>query len=119
MNLNIDHTIIPFNYQTTWPQHVTPIVIGKFCVLPIFTYPTWYNVIPPFVPLNPSLYPTNLIRKKGFDLMIFRNYIGYVPRYVYPVSEQPIAPPTYTPHFVGNQLPIMVQLVTSRDKIIV
>jgi hypothetical protein len=29
------------------------------------TYPTWYNVIPPFVPLYPSLYPSYPIRIKG------------------------------------------------------
>jgi hypothetical protein len=47
-------------------------------MLPISIYPMWYNVIPPFVPLNPNLCPTYPIITKGFDYSIFRNYIGYV-----------------------------------------
>ncbi len=58
-------------------------------------------------------YPT---RTKRFYFSIFKNYLGYVPGNVYPILEQPILPPTYTPYFVGNQLPIMVQLVISRDQ---
>jgi hypothetical protein len=61
----------------------------------------WYDVIPPFVPLNPSLYPAYPIKRKGLDSSIFRNYVGYVPRNVYPILEQLVLP-TYTPHYVGN-----------------
>jgi hypothetical protein len=42
-----------------------------------------YNVIPHFVPLNPSLYLAYPTRTKGLDPMMFRKYIGYVRRYVY------------------------------------
>ncbi len=56
MNPNICHMAVLVNYQTTWSQPITPIVLGKPNMLPISTYPTWYNVIPPFV--HPSLYPT-------------------------------------------------------------
>jgi hypothetical protein len=48
-------------------------------MLPTSTYPMWYNVAPPFVPLVPSLHPTYSIRTKGFDSSIFRNYTSYVP----------------------------------------
>jgi hypothetical protein len=58
MNPNIAHASIPINYQTTWSQPITPIVPGKTNMLPIAIYPMWYNVIPPFVPLDLSLYPT-------------------------------------------------------------
>jgi len=68
---------------------------------------------PSFVFLDPSLYPTYPIRIKGFDYLIFRNYIGYVLGNVYPVPEQ-LVPSTYTPYFVGNQFPIVVQPMTSR-----
>ncbi len=64
--------------------------------------PMWYNVIPPFVPLDPSLYPTYPIGAKGLDLLILKNYACCVPRYVYRVPKQPIVPPTFTPHIVGN-----------------
>jgi hypothetical protein len=74
----------------------------------------WYNVIPPFVPLNPSLYLTYLIGTKGPDPMMFRNYISYVPRYAYLMREQPIIPLVYKPHSIGNQFPIVIQLVTSK-----
>jgi hypothetical protein len=47
-NLNIGHTTILVNYQTTWSKLVTPIALGKTNMLPISTYPMWYNVIPPF-----------------------------------------------------------------------
>jgi len=77
MNPNIVHTIVPINYQTTWSQLVTLIVLGKTNMLPTSTYPMWYNVIPPFVPLDPSLYPTYPIKIKGFDSSIFKNYTGY------------------------------------------
>jgi hypothetical protein len=76
----------------------------------------WYNVIPPFVPLNHSLYPTYQIEAKGFNFSIFRNYIGYVLGNVYLVPEQLVVPPTYIPNFVGNQFPILVQLVINKDK---
>jgi hypothetical protein len=61
-----------------------------------------YNVIPLFVPLDPNFYPTYPIGTKGLDPMIFRNYICYIPKYVYPILEQHVMPPTYTPHYVGN-----------------
>ncbi len=70
------HTIVLVNFQTTRSQLVSPIVPGKTNKLPISTYPMWYNFIPLFMPLDPSLYPT---RTKGLDSSIFRNYIGYVP----------------------------------------
>jgi hypothetical protein len=79
MNPSICHTTIPFNYQTTWSQHVTPIAPGKTSLLPVSTYPMWYNVIPPFVPLDPSLYLAYQIGTKGLDSSIFRNCIGYIP----------------------------------------
>jgi hypothetical protein len=116
MNPSIVHTTILVNYQTTWSQPITPIVLSKTNMLPTSTYPMWYNVIPPFVPLDPSLYQANLARTKGFDFSIFRNYIGYVLGNVYLVPEQPIVPPTYIPYSIGNQFPTMVQLVTSKDR---
>ncbi len=76
----------------------------------------WYNVIPLFVPLEPSLYPTYPTGTKGLDSLIFRNYIGYVLRNVYLVPKQPIVPPTYIPYSVGNQFLIVVQLMTSKDR---
>ncbi len=62
----------------------------------------WYNVIPPFVPLDFSLYLTYPTGTKRFDPMIFRNYTSYVLKYVCPILEQHGVPPTYTPHYVGN-----------------
>jgi hypothetical protein len=85
-------------------------------MLPTTTYPMWYNILPAFVPLDPSLYSTYPTGTKGFDSLIFRNYISYVPGNVYPIPEQPIVPPTYIPHFIGNQFLTMVQLMTSRDR---
>jgi hypothetical protein len=71
MNPSIGHIIILVNYQTTWSQYVTLIILSKTNVLPTLTYPMWYNVIPPFVPLNPSLYLAYPTRTKGFDPSIF------------------------------------------------
>ncbi len=48
--------------------------------------------------------------------MIFRNYTSYVPKNVYPVPEQPIIPLTYIPNYIGNQFPIVDQLMTSKKK---
>jgi hypothetical protein len=115
MNPSIIHTIIHVNYQTTWSQPVTPIVLGKTNMLPTSTCSMWYNVIPFFVPLNLNLYPTYPTRTKGFDSSTFNNYTSYVPRNVYLVLEQPIVPPTYIPNFIGNQFCTMVQIVTSKD----
>jgi hypothetical protein len=108
MNHSIGHMVVPINYQTTWSQLVTPIVPGKTNMLLTSTYPMWYNVIPPFVPLDPSLYPTYQTRAKGLDSLIFRNYISYVSRNVYPVPKQLVIPPTYIPYSIGNQFPIMI-----------
>jgi hypothetical protein len=87
MNPSTSHTIVPINYHTTWSQPITSIVLGKTNMLPISTYPMWYNVIPPFVPLNPNLYPIYPTRTKGFYLSIFKNYTWYVSRYVYLTHE--------------------------------
>ncbi len=46
MNPSIGHTIVPINYQTTWSQPITLIILSKTSVLPISTYPMWYNAIP-------------------------------------------------------------------------
>jgi len=59
------------------------------------TYPMWYNVIPPFMPLDPNLYPTYQTGTKGLDSSTFRNYTCYVPGNVYLVPEQHVVPPTY------------------------
>ncbi len=71
-------------------------------MLPTSTYPMWYNVIPFFVPLDPSLYPTYPIATKGFDSSIFRNYTCYVPGNVYPILEQLVVSPTYILNSLRN-----------------
>jgi len=88
MKPNIGYTIIAINYQTILSQLVTPIVLGKISMLPTSTSLIWYNVIPPFVPLDPNLHPTYPIGTKELDFSIFRNYTGYVPRNVYLVPKQ-------------------------------
>jgi hypothetical protein len=85
-------------------------------MLPTSTYPLWYTVIPPFVPLDFTLYPTYQTGAKELDSSISKNYTCYIPRNVYLILEQPIVPPTYIPYSIGNQIPIVVQPVTSRDK---
>ncbi len=83
MNPSIGHMVVFVNYQTTWSQPVTPIVLGKINMLLTSTYLMWYNAIPLFVPLNPSLYPIYPTITKGLDFLIFRNYTCYVPENVY------------------------------------
>ncbi len=86
-------------------------------MLPTFsTYPMWYNVIPPFVPLDPNLYLAYPTRTQGLDYSIFRNYIGCVPENVYLIPKQPIMPPTYIPYSIGNQFPKMVQPIANKDR---
>jgi hypothetical protein len=85
-------------------------------MLPTSTYPMWYNVIPPFVPLDPNLYPTYPTGTKGIDSLIFKNYTSYVLGNVYPIPKQHVIPPTYIPNSVGNQFPTVVQPVISKDK---
>jgi hypothetical protein len=43
--------------------------------LPSSIYAMWYNVIPPYVALDPNLYPTHPIGTKGFNPLIFNNCI--------------------------------------------
>jgi len=71
MNPSIGHIIVFVNNQTTWSQLVTPIVPCKTNMLFTSTYPMWYNVIPPFVPLDLNLYLIYQVRTKGFDSSIF------------------------------------------------
>jgi hypothetical protein len=47
MNISRRYTTILVNDQATWSQPVTPIVPSKTSMLPISTYPMWYNVVPP------------------------------------------------------------------------
>jgi hypothetical protein len=56
-------------------------------MLPTSTYPMWSNVIPPFVPLDLSLYLAYQIGTKGLDFFIFRNYTCFVPGIMYRVPE--------------------------------
>jgi hypothetical protein len=84
-------------------------------MLPISTYPMWYNVIPPFMPLDPRLYLAYPTGTKGLDSLIFKNYINYVYGNVYLVLQQTVLLPTYTPYSVGNQFPIVVQLLINMD----
>jgi len=92
MNLSTSYTTSPVNYQITWSQLVTPIVLGKISMSPIS------------------------IGTKGLDSSIFRNYTSYVFGYLYLVLEQLVVPPIFTPQFVGNQFPIMVQLVSNKER---
>jgi hypothetical protein len=55
MNLNIGHMAIPVNYHIIWSQPITPIILSKTSMLLTSTYPMQYNVIPPFVPLDPRV----------------------------------------------------------------
>jgi hypothetical protein len=80
-------------------------------VLPTSIYPMWYNVIPFFMPLDPSLYLAYPTGTKGLDSSIFTNYTCHVPRNVYLVHVQLVVPPKYTPYSVGNYFPIVVQCV--------
>ncbi len=91
MNPSIGHTPIPINYQSNWQSPITPFVRGKINTIPTSTYPIWYNVILPYIPLDPNLYPAYTTKEKKIDLLIPRNYTSYVPRYVF--SEQLVIPP--------------------------
>jgi hypothetical protein len=95
MNFNIGYITIHVNHQTTWSQPVTRIIWSKTSMLSTSTYPMWYNVIPLFVPLDPSLYLTYPTKTKGLDSSIFRNYTCYVLGNVYLVHKQLVVPPTY------------------------
>jgi hypothetical protein len=116
MNLSISHMVVHVNYQLTWRQPITLVLPSKTTILPTSTYPLWYNVIPPFVPLDPNLYLTYPTRTKGLNPLIFGNYTNYVHRYVYPIPKQPInVPPMYTPHSIGNLFLTMVQPITRKN----
>jgi hypothetical protein len=51
-------------------------------MLPTAIYPMWHNVIPPFVPLDLSLYLAYPTGTKGLDYLIFKNHTCYVPENV-------------------------------------
>jgi hypothetical protein len=55
-------------------------------MLPTSTYPMWYNVIPPFVPLDPNLYLAYPTGTKGFEYLIFKiiqvKYLGMCTQYL-------------------------------------
>jgi hypothetical protein len=116
MNIGICHTTIHVNDPITWLQPITLVVPSKTSMLPTSTYPMWYNVIPPFAPLNLSLYLAYQTGAKGLDYLIFKIYTSYVLGNVYLVPKQPIVPPTYVPYSIRNQLPTMVQSVTNKDR---
>jgi hypothetical protein len=46
---------------------------------------------------------------------MFRNHINYVTTNVYLIPRQLIIPPTYTPYFVKNQFPIVVQPIANKE----
>jgi len=105
MNPTFGHTIIPIRYQLILQSHVTPFVPHSTDVFLHLTYPMWYNVIPPYIPLNPNLYSTYPTKIKWFDPLISRNiHIGYILEYVYLIPEL-IIPPKQTPH-IACKIPL-------------
>jgi len=55
-------------------------------MLPTSTYLMWYNVIPPFVPLDPNLYLAYPTGTRGFESLIFKiiqaMYLGMCTQYL-------------------------------------
>jgi hypothetical protein len=65
------------------------------------------NVIPPYILLNPNLYPTYTIETKGFDPLISKNYTSYVLGYILTLEQPSVIPLIQTPQTVGNQFAIV------------
>ncbi len=58
--------------------------IGQPIVVPYPPYPMWYNIIPPFVPMDPNMYSMYYSRIKGLDPLIFKRKEKYI------ISHYPI-----------------------------
>ncbi len=46
----------PDSQHLGWQQLVTPLIVGQLKVVPYPPYPTWYSVIPPFIPMDSNMY---------------------------------------------------------------
>jgi hypothetical protein len=92
MNSSFGHMAIFVNYQPTQQPPLTPFVPSKTNVVPTFTYPMWYNVMPLYILSNPSLYLAYPFKMRRFYPLISKNYIGYIPRYVHLVSKKLVIP---------------------------
>jgi len=86
------------NHSTNrWQQFVTPIILGQISNLPFSFYPMWYNVIPPYLPFDPSLYPRYFSGMKMFEHVYPIIIIGYP----YPRLDKPIVTTSNTPYSIG------------------
>jgi hypothetical protein len=65
IQLNLVTNLILINRHLGWLQPITPLIIGQ--PKTIF-YPMWYNIVPYFVLMDPSMYSMYYSRIKGPDL---------------------------------------------------
>jgi len=107
MNPSFGHETILVSYQLASKSLVTPFVPSRTNVLPTFTYPMWYNVIPLYILLD-NVYPTYPTITKWFDPLIYRNHTCYVLGYVYLVPKQLVITLIQTLCTIGNQYTIVV-----------
>ncbi len=60
------------NQHLGWQQPITPLIARqpKVILYPP-AYPMWYNIVPPFVPMDPNMYSVYYSKIKGPNPLIF------------------------------------------------
>jgi hypothetical protein len=79
----------PIGQHLGWQQIVTPLIIRQPRVVPYPPYPMWYNILPPFVPMDPNLYSIYYFGIKKLDSLIF----GRKERYATSTTQTKSMPP--------------------------
>jgi hypothetical protein len=46
-----------------------PLIARQRKIVP---YPMWYNIVPPFIPMDPNMYSMYYSKIKGLDPLIFK-----------------------------------------------
>ncbi len=70
--------VIPITQPTRQQQCVTPIILSQINKLPFSFCLMWYNVIPLYLPFDPSLYLGYLSGMKMFEHVYPTTVIGYM-----------------------------------------
>jgi hypothetical protein len=94
--------VVPIIQPIGWQQCVTPIILGQINNLPFSFYPMWYNVIPLYLPFDPSLYLRYFSGMKMFEHVYPKTIIGYMIGYPYPRSDQPMVTTSSYPYSTWN-----------------
>jgi len=107
---------IPITQPTSWPQIITPIVLGHTNNVSFPSYPMWYNVKSPYLFLDSNLYPRYFNGMKMFEHVNPTTITISMAWYPYPRPDQLVMTTNNTPYSATIHVTIPIQPILYRPK---